>query len=161
MNEASTTSITTDDSFTSSAGKQLGLYTLYALLGLVAIIYMLSVAAGNTGSNVSGGAVNVERNSITITLREEPPQLDAGRATDASSFVVLAHVMEGLISYDDNDQLIPGVAERWEIREDGATFWLRDDAMWSDGQPVTAHDFEFAWKRVLDPATAAEYSFIM
>ena len=62
MNEASTTSITTNDSFTSSAGKQLGLYTLYALLGLVAIIYMLSVAAGNTGSNVSGGAVNVERN---------------------------------------------------------------------------------------------------
>ena len=69
--------------------------------------------------------------------------------------------MEGLISYDNNDQLIPGVAARWEIRDDGATFWIREEAKWSDGEPVTAHDFEFAWKRVLDPATAAEYAFIL
>ena len=55
--------------------------------------------------------------------------------------------MEGLISYDNNDQLIPGVAARWEIRDDGATFWIREGTM-GDGEPVTAHDFEFAWKRV-------------
>ncbi len=69
--------------------------------------------------------------------------------------------MEGLIAYDQNDQLTPGAAERWEIRDDGATFWIREEATWSDGQPVTAHDFEFAWKRVLDPDTAAQYAFIL
>ena len=57
--------------------------------------------------------------------------------------------------------MIPGVAERWEIRDNGATFWIREEAKWSDGEPVTAHDFEFAWKRVLDPETAAEYAFIL
>lgn len=146
--------------FTRSAGKQLAIYALYALLALTVLIFALSFAAGKTGGDSTGLAVDVENNSITIALREEPPQLDPGRSTDASSFVVLAHVFEGLIAYDIDAQLTPGVAERWEIRSDGATFWLREDALWSDGVTVTAHDFVFAWQRLLEPATAAEYSFM-
>lgn len=160
MAETNSRVIESDDSFTRSAGKQLALYALYAVVGLILLVYILSVAAGRTGSNSAGQAIDVENNSVTITLGEEPPQLDPGRSTDASSFVVLAHVFEGLIAYDEEARLTPGVAERWEIREDGATFWLREDAMWSDGVPVTAYDFEFAWRRVVDPATASEYSFI-
>ncbi len=152
--------IENDDNFTRSAGKQLALYALYGVGFLSVFFYLLSIAAGHTGGGVVSQAVDVENNAITIALREEPPQLDPGRSTDASSFVVLAHVFEGLIAYDEEAQLTPGVAERWEIREDGATFWLREDALWSDGAPVTAHDFVFAWRRVVDPATAAEYSFI-
>lgn len=148
------------DDFTHSAGRQLLIYALYVLAGLALLFYVLSLVVGGS-SAVSGGAIDVENNAITIALREEPPQLDSARSTDASSFVVLAHVMEGLINYDDEGNLVPGVAERWEIREDGATFWLREDARWSDGEPVTADDFVFAWRRVLDPVTAAEYSFIM
>lgn len=153
--------IDSDESFAKSAGKQLAIYALYTLVFLAVLIYVFSIVAGRTGGGASGGAVDVANNSITITLRQEPPQLDAGRATDASSFVVLAHVMEGLLAYDDNMQLIPGMAERWEIREDGATFWIREEARWSNGDPVTAHDFEFAWKRVVDPDTASEYAFIL
>lgn len=149
-----------DDSFTRSAGKQLAVYALYAVVSLAVLFYLLSIAVDRTGSGGVNLAVDVENNAITIALREEPPQLDPGRSTDASSFVVLAHVFEGLIAYDEEAQLTPGVAERWEIREDGATFWLRDDALWSDGVPVTADDFVFAWRRVVDPATAAEYAFI-
>ena len=161
MAQWGTEQISGDQAFTSSAGKQLGLYALYTLVALSVLLYLLSVAAGNTAGGLGSGAINVERNSITITLREEPPQLDASRATDASSFVVLAHVMEGLIAYDVDNELVPGMAERWEIRADGATFWIREEAKWSDGQAVTAHDFEFAWKRVVDPETASEYSFIL
>lgn len=150
-----------DEAFIHSAGKRLAVYAIYALAGLAAFIYVLSLAIGNTGSTGSGSAIDVENNSITIALREEPPQLDAGRATDASSHVVIAHVMEGLIAYDIDDQLTPGVAERWEIREDGATFWLREDSYWSDGVPVTAQDFVFAWQRVVDPETASQYVFIL
>jgi oligopeptide transport system substrate-binding protein len=128
---------------------------------MAVVIYLLGKFGESAAGGASGGAIDVENNSITITLRQEPPQLDAGRSTDASSFVVLAHVMEGLLAYDDNMQLIPGTAERWEIREDGATFWLREDARWSNGDPVTAHDFVFGWKRVVDPETASEYAFIL
>jgi len=148
------------DDFTRSAGKQLLIYAFYVLVGLGLLFYLLSLAVGGS-SAVSGGAIDIENNAITIALREEPPQLDTGRSTDQASFTVLEHVMEGLIAYDDVGNLVPGVAERWEVREDGATFWLRNNARWSDGQAVTAHDFVFAWRRVVDPETAGEYAFIL
>ncbi|MCY4181787.1 MAG: peptide ABC transporter substrate-binding protein [Gammaproteobacteria bacterium] len=140
---------------------QLALYALYTVAGLVAIVWLLGLAAGSTGSAVTGGAIDTGNNAITIALRTEPPQLDYGRATDSISLTVLFHTVEGLLTYDDNMALIPGVAERHEIRGDGATFWLRGDARWSNGEPVTAHDFVFAWRRVQDPATASAYAFIM
>ena len=152
--------VLSDDHFTRSAGKQLGLYALAALGVLGGLMALLSFAVGGTGGGAGGGAIDSDNNSITITLRQEPPQLDSGRSTDAASFSVLGHVMEGLLSYDRAGQLIPGVAERWEIREDGATFWLRDNALWSDGKPVTADDFVFAWRRVVDPETGSQYAFI-
>ncbi len=141
--------------------RQLGLYALYVVFGLAAVVWLLGLAANSTGSAVTGGAIDTENNAITFALRSEPPQLDYGRATDSTSITVLFHTMEGLLTYDDEMALIPGVAERWEIREDGATFWLREDARWSNGEPVTAHDFVFAWRRVQDPATASAYAFIM
>ena len=147
--------------YAGSAAKQLGIYAVYLTGAMALIVYILAFFAGTSGTSINGGAINEERNSITIALSEEPPQLDSTRATDASSFIVIAHTMEGLISYDDNDQLTPGVAERWEIRDNGATFWIREEARWSDGLPVTAHDFEYAWRRVVDPATAGEYAFIL
>lgn len=152
----------TESDFASSASRQLALYACggLAVVGLLAC--GLSVLAGVAGGGAAAGsAIDAARNSITITLRSEPPQLDSSRATDAASGVVIDHVMEGLLGYDDNNQLTEGVAQRWEMREDGATFWLRRNARWSDGQPVTAHDFEFAWRRVVDPATASEYAFIL
>jgi ABC-type oligopeptide transport system substrate-binding subunit len=102
MSKAEVTATVNEDGFTRSAGRQLALYAVYALLGLAAVVYLLSLLAGGAGSNVSGGAIDAANNRITIVLGEEPPQLDAGRATDASSFIVLAHVMEGLMGYDDD-----------------------------------------------------------
>ena len=149
-----------EQKFTQSAGKQLALYALYALIALGVLVYLLSLSGGGSGA-ATGSAIDVGNNSITIAVREEPPQLDSGRATDTSSSTVLHHTMEGLLSYDYYDQLTPGVAERWEIRNDGATFWLRNNAHWSDGQPVTAHDFVFAWRHAIDPETASQYAFIL
>jgi len=151
----------TEDYFAQSAGKQLALYALYFVFGLGMLIYLLSLLAGNAGGSATGGAIDAENNKITIALRQEPPQLDHTRTSDAVSMTVLSHVMEGLIGYDDNNQLTPGVAERWELREDGATFWLRDDSVWSDGKPVTAHDFVFSWRTGADPASASPYAFIL
>lgn len=109
---------------------------------------------------VRADAVDYDARIVSQYLRQEPPQLDSTKATDQVSGQVLNHAMEGLTRYDLAGRLEGGVAERWEIREDGATFWLRDDARWSDGEPVTAHDFVFAWRTLVDPATASEYAFI-
>jgi oligopeptide transport system substrate-binding protein len=106
-------------------------------------------------------SVDYENQIITIALTQEPPQLNGMKATDQVSILVLSHVMEGLVRYDRRGRIIPGVAERWEMDEKGATFWLREDALWSDGQPVTAHDFVFAWRNTLKPETASEYAFIL
>jgi oligopeptide transport system substrate-binding protein len=122
----------------------------------------LSFASGLTGGGTANvGAFDFETRTITRALAQEPPQLDSTRSTDQVSFFILGHVMEGLLRYDPQNRLVPGVAERWDIRADGATFWLRDDARWSDGRPVVADDFVFAWQQVVDPANASEYAFIM
>jgi oligopeptide transport system substrate-binding protein len=98
---------------------------------------------------------------IRIVLRSEPPNLNSVQATDVVSSFVLNHLMEGLLSYDARNELIAGVAERWQLRADGATFWLRRDARWSDGKPVTTHDFVFAWQQVVAPASASQYAFAL
>jgi oligopeptide transport system substrate-binding protein len=65
------------------------------------------------------------------------------------------------VRYDLSGNVAPGVAERWEVRSDGATFWLREDALWSDGAPVTAHDFVYAWQTVADPPNASQYAYLL
>jgi oligopeptide transport system substrate-binding protein len=107
------------------------------------------------------GAVDAQKQRIQIALGEEPPQLNSTKSTDQASFFVLGHVKEGLLRYDKRRRLAPGVAERWEINAEGATFYLRQDARWSDGKAVTAHDFAFSWKLAVDPANASQYAFIM
>ncbi len=123
---------------------------LAALFRLSLLLLPLAVLAD--------GAVDHERQRIRLTLSSEPPNLNSTVTTDQISSFVLSHVMEGLLTYDASNELSPGVAERWELRQDGATFWLRRNARWSDGKPVTAHDFVFAWRTAVDPKTASQYA---
>jgi oligopeptide transport system substrate-binding protein len=145
-----------------AAIRQLILLGAVAVVGFIALMGALAWASSLTGGGAAArGAYDVEARTITLALAQEPPQLDSTRATDQVSFFILGHTTEGLLRYDASNRLVAGVAERWDIRPDGATFWLRDNARWSDGQPVTAHDFVFAWRKVVDPANASEYAFIM
>ena len=75
--------------------------------------------------------------------------------------MVLGHVMEGLVRMGLDDRLEGAVAERWEVTPTQATFWLRENAKWSDGQPVTAADFIFAWQTALKPETGSQYAFLL
>lgn len=119
------------------------------------ITILLCVAALGCTDNKAG------KNEINIAFGTEPPTLDSTKATDTVSGLVLLHVMEGLMRWDHQSELAPGVAERYEITDTGATFHLRENARWSDGKPVTAHDFVFSWRKALEPATASEYASIM
>jgi oligopeptide transport system substrate-binding protein len=137
----------------------LGLCAVGVFIALLIVLGALSRWLG--GSQIAGAALDPATKTITLALQQEPPQLDSTRSTDKVSSFVLGHIMEGLVRYDEHNELVPGVAERWEIRPDGATFLLRADARWSDGKPVTAHDFAFAWSHTVDPATGSQYAYLM
>jgi len=98
-----------------------------------------------------------------MNVSSEPPTLDWSLATDNVSFRVITNIMEGLTQFDDDLNPVPAIARKWETSEDGKriTFFLRDDVFWTDGKPVTAYDFEYSWKRLLNPKTGAEYAYFL
>ena len=123
------------------------------------LILVFSLLAGLLPATVSAQDDNT---SLALSVGTEPPTLDPGLATDSTSGSIIRNVFEGL-THNNHGEIEPGVAESWEVSEDELTwtFKLREDTKWSNGDPVTAKDFEYAWKRVLDPATASQYSSIL
>ncbi|TGV28128.1 peptide ABC transporter substrate-binding protein, partial [Mesorhizobium sp. M00.F.Ca.ET.186.01.1.1] len=112
--------------------------------------------AGETGKPASG-----EPMVLHWSITGEPPTMDPGIATDASSMDMINLAFEGLTIVDRQGQMINGTAESFTNSPDFThfTFTLRKDAKWSNGDPVTAHDFEYAIKRNLDPKTASGYAY--
>lgn len=96
---------------------------------------------------------------ITYVLSNEPDGIDPGITNNSFASIFLVNCFEGLSTYDSDGNVVPGVAESWDISEDGKvyTFHLREGLKWSDGSPLTANDFVYSYKRVLDPATGAQY----
>ncbi|MDT6941634.1 peptide ABC transporter substrate-binding protein [Brucella pseudogrignonensis] len=93
----------------------------------------------------------------------DPATLDHHRTSTVSEGNVLRDLYDGLTIQNANGEAVPGVAKSWDISEDGLvyTFHLRDDAKWSNGDPVTAGDFSFAFHRLMDPKTAAGYASML
>ncbi len=93
----------------------------------------------------------------------EPQSLDTHKTSGVPESNILGDLAEGLLSVSSNGTMIPGVAEKWEVSEDGKTytFFLRESAKWSNGDPVTADDFVYAWRRMVDPKTASNWTFII
>ena len=92
----------------------------------------------------------------------EPKGIDPQISEGTSEANIMRDLFEGLLARDRDINLIPGIAEKWDISADGKTytFHLRD-AKWSDGTPLTAHDFVYAWQRDVNPATGSKYSFLL
>ncbi|MED3394249.1 peptide ABC transporter substrate-binding protein [Bacillus wiedmannii] len=99
---------------------------------------------------------------LNRTENQEIPTMDVSKSTDTLGSQILGNTMEGLYRLDKDNKPIPAAAESSTKSEDGKkyTFKLRKDAKWSNGDPVTAKDFVYAWQRLLDKNTAAEYAFI-
>ena len=94
----------------------------------------------------------------------EPQTLDPQIHTGVPENNISMGLFEGLVSADPHDlSPAPGMAERWEISEDGLTyrFYLRPDAKWSDGTPITAEDYHWSWQRALHPKMGNEYAYMM
>lgn len=118
--------------------------------------------AGNNGANeATADAGSSEGKILRTNNNSEPGSLDPALATGTHDSWPMQHMFEGLMKYNEKGEVVEGMAKEMKVSDDGLkyTFTLRDDAKWSNGDPLTAQDFEFAWKRVLDPETASEYSY--
>lgn len=120
-----------------------------------------------TDNGKDGEASDGEENlaadqTLDVNIKSEPPSLHPGMASDTTSGAVLNNVFEGLARVNQEGEVEKAMAEDWEESDDllTYTFKIREDAKWSNGDPVTAHDFEYAWKWVLDPNNAdTDYAY--
>ncbi|MGG3446716.1 peptide ABC transporter substrate-binding protein [Bacillus nitratireducens] len=142
------------------------------------VVPVLAMSMALTACSTSGGDKKTSTNSsgdsksegklaakqvLNQTVNQEIPTMDSSKSTDTVSLQMLGNTMEGLYRLDKDNKPIPAAAESSTKSEDGKkyTFTLNKNAKWSNGDPVTAKDFVFAWKRAVDKNTAAEYAYIM
>lgn len=132
------------------------LIKLSALSAALAAVLMPNAFA----AKVPAGVQLAEKQEVRIQMTAEAATLDPQKMEGTAESLLARQLLEGLVNTDELDNIIPGVAERWESSDDfkTVTFYLRKDAKWSNGDPVTAHDFVFAWQRLVDPKTASPYA---
>lgn len=156
-------------------------HTLRNLLVLSMVMLMVLTGCTTGGQNSNSTATPDSSNSTTSTdstggnaeqkltfaVLDDPDSLDPGFTANTFAGPLFFTAYETLLKYDVNNELVNGAAKDWTVSEDGLvyTFTLADDIKWSDGTPVTSADFEFAWKRILNPEFAAAnahlvYSYI-
>jgi oligopeptide transport system substrate-binding protein len=138
-------------------------------IAMSSILVLSAALAGCGGDKPTDGAADNSKQSasdssepkvLRLNLHSEPPTADPGIADDSTSGAIIRATFDGLTRVQEDGKAHESVAEKIDISEDRRTytFHLRD-SKWSNGEPVTAHDFEFAWKRVLDPKTGSNYAY--
>ena len=146
------------------------------LLGILASIAVIAAACGgatpssapaeSTAPGESAAAATPDSNLaaeqiVRYAIVGDPPTMDPSPAQDAVSIAVLGNLHRGLVYYDKDFNIVPALAESWEVSEDAQTltFKLRD-ATYSNGDPIVAADFVYSFRRLADPRTAAPYSYV-
>ncbi|NQX57669.1 peptide ABC transporter substrate-binding protein [Paenibacillus qinlingensis] len=142
----------------------------------VALTLMGSVAVGcgkseetpavspTDGTKGTSAPASNKPQEIKINFSAEPPIMDSSKATANAAFTFISAFNEGLYRTDKDGKAVAGLAKDMpKISPDGLTYTIdiRDNANWSDGQPVKAQDFIYSFKRTLDPATKGQYSFVV
>lgn len=131
------------------------------LLLTLCMVFTFAACGGNTndGGNASGDGI------VDVCLASEPASIDPALNSAVDGAIMIQHAFEGLIKWvndgEGNATLAPGMAESWDVDGTTWTFHIRENATWSDGQPVTANDFVYSWNRVVNPETAADYEYML
>lgn len=134
-----------------------------ALALIVALAFIAACAAPTPEptkpSAAPPGPVLAKEQVLRVPMTE-PASLDPGLAQDTNSLGVVVQLFDALLDVDMKGNLVPMLAEKWSVSPDGLTytFNIRKGPKWTDGTPITAKDFEYAWKRVANPATASPYA---
>ena len=135
--------------------KKLGTLLLLLVSGIV--LAACNFGGGGDSDTTEDGEAMKELN---VSITSDPPAFHPALATDTTSGAILASAFEGLTRLDAKGEPTEGMAEKVEVSEDGKTYtYTLRDAKWSNGDPVIAQDFEFAWKWALDPENAADYAY--
>lgn len=132
-----------------------------------AMMASMSLGAATTVQAEEGGA---DGYNLAVCLASEPQSIDPALNSAVDGAIMINHMFEGLVKWVDDGEgnavTAPGQAESWEkvVNDDGTvtyTFTMRDGIKWSDGKDVTAGDFEYSWKRLANPETAADYCYMI
>ena len=136
---------------------------LCAIMLAAAMTVSLAACGGSGDAGGAGGASSKEAaaNSVDVQVGPTPETIDPALNSAVDGANMILHAFEGLLKFDENNDIVPGLAESYDVSDDGLTytFHLRDGLKWSDGSDLTAADFEYSWKRVADPNTAAPYGY--
>jgi oligopeptide transport system substrate-binding protein len=117
-------------------------------------------AAQNTEATDTSAQEPAAEQTLRIAWGAEPPSLDPGKATDTTSSNVILALMDPLVKLNpDTLEPEPAAADSWDIDGNVVTFHLNQDATWTNGDPVTAQDYVYSWKRTLSPELAADYAY--
>ena len=129
-----------------------------------------SAADSSTTTEAADTTASADGYNLAVCLASEPMTIDPALNSAVDGAIMTNHMFEGLVKWVDNGsgeaELAPGQAESWEktVNDDGTVTYaikMRDGIKWSDGKDVTAGDFEYSWKRLADPATAADYCYMI
>lgn len=128
---------------------------------LTTLLISLTIA-GLNGCSKSSNSSNLSKDTINIDVGDDAPTIDPVMTQDVTSARVLYDLFAGLVDFNQKNETIPGLAEKWDISPDGKTytFHLRDGLKFSDGTPITADDVVFTWQRVADPKVGSPYNML-
>nr|WP_206699050.1 peptide ABC transporter substrate-binding protein [Brevibacillus agri] len=137
-------------------------------MSLSLVVPALAGCGGSGGTATNGGAATgaptaAVKQEVVFNAKSEPPDLNPLTSTDTTSFWIMDHLGEGLYTKDKEGNPILGAAKEVKLSDDKLkyTFILRDDAKWSNGEPVTAEDFAYTFMKHIDPATASTTAYLL
>jgi oligopeptide transport system substrate-binding protein len=126
----------------------------------LAALSLASVISPALAANVPAGAQLADKQEIVRHIKDEPASLDPVKAVGLPEIQVIRDLFEGLTNQDAHGKIVPGVAQSWSSSDNKTwIFTLRNTARWSNGEPVTAHDFVYSWQRLVDPKNSASFAW--
>ncbi|MDB6179826.1 peptide ABC transporter substrate-binding protein [Paracoccus fistulariae] len=130
---------------------------LFTTTALIAALAMPAFAA-----KPGEGETLAENQTLNFWILDAFKSLDPQLTSSRTDSDMIRQLFEGLLNEDETGAMVPGVAESWEVSDDGLTYTFNlRDAKWSNGEPVTAGDFVYAWRRAVNPETGSEYAWFM
>ena len=127
---------------------------------LASALAMSTALAGCSNSGSGGSSKGVELN---VNVGPEPATIDPAKNSAVDGATLINHAFEGLMKLDKDNKIVEGQAPKYEVNKDETvyTFTLREGIKWSDGEQVKAEDFVYAWQRLVDPKTGADYNYMI
>jgi oligopeptide transport system substrate-binding protein len=136
---------------------QPALRALQIVVVVAAVVAVAALAGSAWGATIPAGTVLAARQELVRNGGSEPESLDPAVAESVGANNIMRDLFEGLTASDNSGKVVPGIAESWQQTTPVTwVFKLRKNALWSNGQPITADDFVYGWRRFLDPKTASK-----